>query len=287
MIAVYKKELKSYFLTPGAYIFMGAFLLIAGLLFSLQNIFTGSSDYASFLSSLIFIFLLVVPILTMRLFTEEKRQKTDVLLLSSPVSISGIVLGKYLAAVTVFLLTLIITMLYPTFLSFHGRMDWPQIWGTYVGFFFLGSAFIAIGTFLSEVAESQTSAAILTFCGLMASWVIDYIRSFVPMSSMAGAIFLLILAGVAIAVFQSKAQDWRISALAALVVIVAVLLLYIITPDVLYGLISKFIAWFSLTSRFQRFSMGILKLDAVVYYMSFSAFFLYATGSRIENRRWS
>ena len=287
MIAVYKKELKSYFFTPGAYIFMGAFLFIAGLLFSLQNIFTGSSDYASFLSSLIFIFLLVVPILTMRLFTEEKRQKTDVLLLSSPVSISGIVLGKYLAAVTVFLLTLIITILYPTFLGFHGRMDWAQIWGTYIGFFFLGSAFIAIGTFLSEVAESQTSAAILTFCGLLASWVIDYIRSFVPMSSMAGAIFILILAGVAIAVFQSKAQDWRISALAAIVAVVVVLILFIITPDVLYGLISKFIAWFSLTSRFQRFSMGILKLDAVVYYMSFSAFFLYVTGNRIENRRWS
>ena len=287
MIAVYKKELKSYFFTPGAYIFMGAFLFIAGLLFSLQNIFTGSSDYASFLSSLIFIFLLVVPILTMRLFTEEKRQKTDVLLLSSPVSISGIVLGKYLAAVTVFLLTLIITILYPTFLGFHGRMDWAQIWGTYIGFFFLGSAFIAIGTFLSEVAESQTSAAILTFCGLLASWVIDYIRSFVPMSSMAGAIFILILAGVAIAVFQSKAQDWRISALAAIVAVVVVLILFIITPDVLYGLISKFIAWFSLTSRFQRFSMGILKLDAVVYYLSFSAFFLYVTGNRIETRRWS
>ncbi|NQT59406.1 MAG: ABC transporter permease [Bacteroidetes bacterium] len=287
MIAVYKKEIKSYFLTPGAYIFMGAFLLIAGLLFSLQNIFSGNSDYASFLSSLIFIFLLVVPILTMRLFTEEKRQKTDVLLLSSPVSISGIVLGKYLAAVTVFLLTLMITMLYPLFLSFHGRMDWAQIWGTYIGFFFLGSAFIAIGTFLSEVAESQTSAAILTFCGLLASWVIDYVRSFVPMSSMAGAVFILILAGIAIAVFQSKAQDWRISAAAALVAVVVALILYIVTPDVLYGLISKFIAWFSLTSRFQRFSMGILKLDAVVYYMSFSAFFLYATGSRIENRRWS
>jgi len=104
---------------------------------------------------------------------------------------------------------------------------------------------------------------------------------------MAGAIFILILAGVAIAVFQSKAQDWRISALAAIVAVVVVLILFIITPDVLYGLISKFIAWFSLTSRFQRFSMGILKLDAVVYYLSFSAFFLYVTGNRIENRRWS
>ncbi|MBL7006833.1 MAG: ABC transporter permease subunit [Spirochaetia bacterium] len=287
MIAVYKKELKSYFYTPGAYIFMGAFLLIAGLLFSLQNVFAGDSNYAGFLSSLIFIFLLVVPILTMKLFTEEKRQKTDILLLSSPVSIIGIVLGKYLAAVTVFAATLLITMLYPLFLSFHGRMDWAQIWGTYIGFFFLGSAFIAIGTFLSEVAESQTSAAILTFCGLLASWIIDYIISFVPTSSMAGAIFILILAGAAIAVFQSKAQDWRISAAAAVIAIAAVCILYIVTPDMLYGLISKFIAWFSLTSRFQRFSMGILKLDAVIYYLSFSAFFLYVTGSRIENRRWS
>ena len=287
MTAVYKKELKSYFLTPGAYIFMGAFLFIAGLFFSLQNIFTGNSDVSGFLNNLIFIFLLVVPILTMRLFTEEKRQHTDILLLSSPVSITGIVLGKYMAAVTVFLLTLIITMLYPLLLSFHGTMDWAQIWGTYVGFFFLGSAFIAIGTFMSEVAESQTTAAILTFCGLLASWVIDYVRAFVPMSSISGVLFILLLAGTAIAVFQSKAQDWRISGVAAAVTLIVVLLLYLFTPDTLYGLISKSIAWFSLTSRFQRFSMGILKLDAVVYYMSFSAFFLYAAGSRIENRRWS
>ena len=287
MIAVYRKELKTYFLTPGGYIFMGAFLLIAGLLFTLQNVFSGSSDYAGFLGSLIFIFLLVVPILTMRLFTEEKRQKTDVLLLTSPVRISGIVLGKYLAAVTVFGATLIVTMLYPLFLSFHGRLDWAQIWGTYIGFFFLGSAFVAIGTYISEVAESQTSAAILTFCGLLASWVIDFIRGFVPMSSIAGAVTVLVIAAAVIGLFQRRTEEWHLSVIAAAAVLVVTLILYLTTPDIFYGLISRIIAWFSLTSRFQRFSMGILRLDAVVYYMSFSAFFLYLTGSRIESRRWS
>ncbi len=287
MIAVYKKELKTYFLSPGGYIFMGAFLLIAGLLFTLQNIFSGSSDYAGFLGSLIFIFLLVVPILTMRLFTEEKRQKTDILLLTSPVKISGIVLGKYLAAVTLFGATLVITMLFPLFLSFHGRLDWVQIWGTYIGFFFLGSAFVAIGTYISEVAESQTSAAILTFCGLLASWVIDFVRGFVPMSSIAGAVTVLIIAAAVIGLFQRRTEAWRVSVTAAVVVIVVTMILYLTGPDLFYGLISRIIAWFSLTSRFQRFSMGILRLDAVIYYMSFSAFFLYLTGSRIESRRWS
>ncbi len=287
MRAVYKKELKTYFLTPGGYIFMGAFLLIAGLFFTLQNLFSGSSDYSSVLGSLILIFLLVVPILTMRLFTEEKRQKTDILLLSSPVSIQGIVLGKFFAAVTVFLITLIITMLFPLLLSFHGRMDWAQIWGTYIGFFFLGSAFIAIGTYISEVAESQTSAAILTFSALLASWIIDYIRSFVPMSPLSGAIFILILLIAGLALFQRKAEDWRITAAAGVVLLIGVIIVYAAAQESLYGLISKSISWFSLTSRFQRFSMGILRLDAVVYYISFSAFFLYLTGSRIENRRWS
>jgi ABC-2 type transport system permease protein len=287
MRAVYKKELKTYFLTPGGYIFMGAFLLIAGLFFTLQNLFSGSSDYSSVLGSLILIFLLVVPILTMRLFTEEKRQKTDILLLSSPVSIQGIVLGKFFAAVTVFLITLIVTMLFPLLLSFHGRMDWAQIWGTYIGFFFLGSAFIAIGTYISEVAESQTSAAILTFSALLASWIIDYIRSFVPMSPLSGAIFILLLLIAGLALFQRKAEDWRITAAAGAVLLIGVIIVYAAAQESLYGLISKSISWFSLTSRFQRFSMGILRLDAVVYYISFSAFFLYLTGSRIENRRWS
>jgi ABC-2 type transport system permease protein len=287
MRAVYKKELKTYFLTPGGYIFMGAFLLIAGLFFTLQNLFSGSSDYSSVLGSLILIFLLVVPILTMRLFTEEKRQKTDILLLSSPVSIQGIVLGKFFAAVTVFLITLIVTMLFPLLLSFHGRMDWAQIWGTYIGFFFLGSAFIAIGTYISEVAESQTSAAILTFSALLASWIIDYIRSFVPMSPLSGAIFILLLLIAGLALFQRKAEDWRITAAAGAVLLIGVIIVYAAAQESLYGLISKSISWFSLTSRFQRFSMGILRLDAVVYYISFSVFFLYLTGSRIENRRWS
>lgn len=287
MRAVYKKELKTYFLTPGGYIFMGAFLLIAGLFFTLQNLFSGSSDYSSVLGSLILIFLLVVPILTMRLFTEEKRQKTDILLLSSPVSIQGIVLGKFFAAVTVFLITLIVTMLFPLLLSFHGRMDWAQIWGTYIGFFFLGSAFIAIGTYISEVAESQTSAAILTFSALLASWIIDYIRSFVPMSPLSGAVFILLLLIAGLALFQRKAEDWRITAAAGAILLIGVIIVYAAAQESLYGLISKSISWFSLTSRFQRFSMGILRLDAVVYYISFSAFFLYLTGSRIENRRWS
>lgn len=287
MRAVYKKELKTYFLTPGGYIFMGAFLLIAGLFFTLQNLFSGSSDYSSVLGSLILIFLLVVPILTMRLFTEEKRQKTDILLLSSPVSIQGIVLGKFFAAVTVFLITLIVTMLFPLLLSFHGRMDWAQIWGTYIGFFFLGSAFIAIGTYISEVAESQTSAAILTFSALLASWIIDYIRSFVPMSPLSGAVFILLLLIAGLALFQRKAEDWRITVAAGAILLIGVVIVYAAAQESLYGLISKSISWFSLTSRFQRFSMGILRLDAVVYYISFSAFFLYLTGSRIENRRWS
>jgi ABC-2 type transport system permease protein len=287
MKSVYIKELYSYFLTPGGYIFMGAFLLISGLLFTLQNLFSGSSDFASVLGSLIFIFLLVVPILTMRLFTDEKRQRTDILLLSSPVTITGIVLGKYFAAATLFVITLVITMLYPLLLSFHGRIDWPQIMGTYVGFFFLGNAFIAVGTFISEIAESQSSAAVITFSALLASWVSDFITGFVPSSSEAGAIFVLAVAGLLLLLFRRRTDSWKAAAGAGAAVLVLVAVLYFSAGDLFYGLISRSISWFSLTSRFQRFPMGILRVDAIIYYLSFSAFFLYLTGSRIESRRWS
>ena len=145
MKAIYKREIKMYFSSMIGYVFIAFFVLITAVYFSLQNILSLSPDFQYVFSSVIMMFLILAPMLTMRLLSEEKKQRTDQMLLTSPVSIPAIVLGKYLAAVTVFLISLVITGIFPVILSFFGTVAVAQILGSYIGFCLLCSAFIAVG----------------------------------------------------------------------------------------------------------------------------------------------
>ena len=177
MLAILRREFRAYFSSPLGFTFVGFFLLIAGIFFALSNLLSGSPAYAGVLNSLTFIFLFLVPILTMRLLTEETRQKTDQLLITSPLTITGIVLGKYLAAVGVFLISLLITVLYPVIMSFYalgGLAGW-EILGGYIGFFLLGASFIAVGLFFSSLTDNPLIAAVESFAALLLIWILDFI----------------------------------------------------------------------------------------------------------------
>lgn len=171
MIAVWKREVQSYFLSPLAYVFMGAFMVIAGIMFSANNIQYRSVSFSSTLSSMTFVFMLLVPLLTMKLLSEERKSKTDQLLLTAPVSITSIVLGKYFAALTVFLATLILSIIFPIILSIFGMPAMGEIVAGYIGFFLLGSALIAVGVFISSITENQVIAALVTFFVLLVMWI--------------------------------------------------------------------------------------------------------------------
>ena len=287
MFAVFKKEILTYFTTPVGYIFMAVFLLISGILFTVGNIFSMNSDYATFLGSLIMIFLLVIPLLTMKIFSDEKRQKTDQLLLTSPRPVAAVVIGKFMAAAALFLLTLIITGLYPLLLSFHGKIDTAQIAGTYIGFFLLGCAFISIGIYISSLTESQAGAAILTFCMLVITWIIDFLGGFMPVSITSGMIFALLIAALTALWMYNATKSIPAAALPVFVGVIIIAAVYLINRELYINLIGKTLSWFSLTSRFTKFPMGILKLDALIYYLSFTGFFLFLTTGRIEKQRWS
>ncbi|QEN08855.1 ABC transporter permease [Oceanispirochaeta crateris] len=287
MLAVFRKELLTYFTTSVGYIFMGVFLLISGILFTTGNIFSMNSDYASFLSGLIMIFLLVVPLLTMKIFSEEMKQKTDQLLMTAPQPTLMIVAGKFLAAVTLFFLTLLVTGLYPLLLSFHTKMDTAQILGTYIGFFLLGSSFISMGIYISSLTDSQAGAAILTFCLLIITWIIDFIGGFMPVSILAGVLFAFLLTALAAFWMFRATQNISAAALPVLTGVIIIAIIYLINKELYINLIGKTLSWFSLTNRFSSFPMGILKLDAIIYYLSFSGFFLFLTTQKIEKQRWS
>ena len=171
MLAVWKREVQSYFLSPLAYIFIGAFMVVAGIMFTANNVMAMSVSFSSTLSSMTFVFMLLVPLLTMKLLSEDRKSKTDQLLLTSPVSIFSIVLGKYLAAITVFVATLLLSLVFPIILSIFGMPALGEIIAGYLGFFLMGCSLIAVGVFISSITESQVIAALVTFFVLLLMWI--------------------------------------------------------------------------------------------------------------------
>ena len=163
MLAIWKRELQNYYLTPIGYVFTGIFLLVGGLLLFFNNIMQQSTYISTMLRYLNSIFMLIVPILTMKLLSEEKRNKSDQLLLTSPRSIWEIILGKYFAACTVVLISTLITLLYVVILAAYSTNIYPLlVMCNYLGFLLLGFCYVAIGVLMSALTENQTAAAVLT-----------------------------------------------------------------------------------------------------------------------------
>lgn len=287
MLAVYRRELKAYFNTPIGFIFMAAFLGISGVFVALFNIFGQSPDFKMTLGNITFVFLLTVPILTMRLMSEERNKKTDQLLLTSPLSLSGIVLGKYFAAVTVFLISLLVTALYPLALSMYGSLAGWEILGSYLGFFLMGAAFIAVGLFISSLTENQLIAAIITFVALLLNYLLDGIIQIVPTSTAAGIVFVALVAIGLAALFYSATRNIYIGLILLLVGGAATALAAILNASLFDGLIVKVLSWISLLDRYDDFSVGILSLSPIVYYLTFSAALVFLTVRTQERRRWS
>ncbi len=163
MCAIYKKELRAYLTSMIGYIFMAVLLAVTSLYYVANCLVGGYPVFGAILSSVYFILLIVVPVLTMRSMAEERRQKTDQLLMTAPVSLWKIVLGKYLAMVTIFLIPMALLCLYPLILLQFGSVSLPMAYTAILGYTLFGAACLAIGLFLSAVTESQVIAAVLTF----------------------------------------------------------------------------------------------------------------------------
>ena len=174
MWAIYKKELKSYFLSPIGYISIGIFMLIYSIFFYVTTWYTGTVDMGNlYYATARYGLLLIVPIITMRMFSEEKKNGTEQLLLTSPKSISSIVLGKFLASVTVVLITVIFSIIYSIIVSFFGTINIPTILITMLGFVLVAMAAISIGMLVSSLTENQIVSAIITIAILIAPWFLE------------------------------------------------------------------------------------------------------------------
>lgn len=178
MFAIMKRDFRSYFNSPIAYVLIGLYMFILGLFF-IDELSAGISDFSvDFVGSMSFLLLFFIPMLTMRTMAEDKRNGTEVLLLTSPVRVTEIVMGKFLAAYNVFLIMTAFTLIFPLILVISGNPDVPLIASLYLGFILYGAIFVAVGVFASSLTENQIVAALISFVSLFALRSIDFLASF-------------------------------------------------------------------------------------------------------------
>lgn len=163
MFAIFKRELSSYFSSPVGYVVAALFTAFCGIFFYVQCLYTGTSNMYTVFQSMFFIVLFVIPLITMRLFAEDKKNKTDQALLTAPVNIPSIVIAKFLSALVMLLICLSVYIVEGIILSFIGSPDWSLIFGSIIAMVLMGSSFIAIGCLVSSLTENITVAAIFSF----------------------------------------------------------------------------------------------------------------------------
>ena len=180
MFAIFKRELKAYFTSPLGYVFLAIFYAFSGLFFYIFSLSVGSTDISSVFLMMFIVLMVFVPLLTMRLLSEDKQQKTDLLILTAPVSLLSIVMGKFLAAYAIFAIGVAVMPVYGFVMSTFATVSWLPIWGNTVGLLLLGGIFVSIGLFISSLTENQMIAAIGGFFINLMILLMNTLKSALP-----------------------------------------------------------------------------------------------------------
>lgn len=271
------------------YMFLSFFIFMIGLYFSLINVFAGHLDYQYVLSNTAILFLLIIPLLTMNLFSQEKRNKTDQLLFTAPVSILKITLGKYFAALSLLLFGMSLTLIFPSILLIFAEnmndLAFGRILSSYLGYFLLGACFIAVGLFISSLFENAIVAAIITFGSLFCFYILESVAERLPKDKISCAIFVFVFICILSWLIYKRTENLIISIVFFSILSLVLVGLYFFTPNIFDSGIYNILIWFSLLSRFNNFSNGIISLADIFYYLSFISFCLVINTNMLENKR--
>lgn len=287
MTAIYKKELKGYLTSMMGYVFIFFILLLEGIYFTAYNIQQSYPVFGTTLSAITFIFMILIPVLTMKVIAEERKQKTDQMLLTSPVSVGKIVMGKYLALITIYLIPIMVICFYPLIMGKYGTISYPMAYTAILGFSLLGFAEISIGVFLSSVTENPVIAAVLTFIALFICYMIQGIGSLISETSISSLAIYMILGVVLAAFIYSMIRNLWIAGIIGILIEIALILVYMMKSALFEGSIQKFLEIFNITSHFDNFANGILDLQGIVYFLSVIVIFTFLTVQSITKRRWN
>lgn len=287
MIAIYKREVGAYFKSILGYLFIAFMLVFAGIYTMVFNL---SGYYANFeytLESICFIYMIAVPILTMRSVAEEKRQKTDQLLYSLPMRLSDVVMGKYLALLTVLAVPCLIMGLYPLLLSQWGNVSMINAYSALLAFFLLGACLLAIGMFISSVTESQVAAAVITLVTLLILYYMNALSGYLSNDGAASLTALMVVLLVLCIVLYLMIKNLPVSCAVFVLGLGGLYIWYQSNPAAFTGLFASIIEKISLFDRFYTFVDGVFDLTNIVYFLSVIAVFLFLSVQALEKRRWN
>lgn len=287
MRAVFRHELSSYFTGLTAYVFAAFVLLFGGIYTMSYNLNAGITDFQYVVGSVSFVFLLIVPILSMRVLAEEKRQKTDQLLYSLPITMTQVVLGKYFAQLVVLLVPVAVMGIYPLILSAFGNIYYPAAYGSLIGFYFLGAALLAIGMFISSLTESQPVAAGLCFVVMLLNYFIASLADFVPSSAAASFAAFSLVAALVCLVFYLMTKSGFGAAAIFVAAEGALTVVFIVNSTAFEGAFGDMMEKLSLFEQFYRFVDGVFDVRGIVYFLSVVGVFLFLSVQSMEKRRWS
>ena len=286
MKAIYKRELKAYFTSFLGYLFIAFFLLFVGVFQYLYNLRGEYANFALAINGTATFFLLLVPMLTMRILAEEKRQRTDQLIFTSPVSVERVVLGKYLALVTVFAIAAAIVCAYPVILHNYGATNYAVAYTTLAAFFLLGCTYMAIGMFISALTESQVFAAVMTFIVILFTLMIDMLVEMLPTGNVLALAVLIGLALVVSVITYVMMKSKIVTGIFAVLSLGGLITAFAINRQWFDGSLAKVFGWLSVQSRFSLFRYGIVDISSYVYFLSMIFLFVFLTIQAIKKRRW-
>lgn len=287
MKAIFKRELASYFNNMTGYIFTAFTIFIIGIYVMYYCLKSGYSYFEYVVSNIEFFYLMTIPVLTMKVVAEDKKQRTDQLLYSLPLSMSQIVIGKFLSMAIVLLLPVIELIFLPPILNIYGNVPFGTAYSSIFVYYMLGLALIAIGLFISSLTDNQLAAAAITFIIVLISYLMSGLSSYIPGDSLSSYIsfaVIILLAGIIIwLMIKNITVSFLISAAAEGML----LIVYITKKTVFEGLIHKVISNISLFDKSENFFQGIFDLTSVVYFISVILLFIFLTIQSMEKRRWS
>lgn len=287
MTTILKHELKNYFQSLTAYVF-GAFLLIfIGIGAMFYNLQAAVSNFEYVLSFGSLVFVVIVPILTMRVIAEERKQKTDQLLYSLPISTTDIILGKYFALLVVYLLPLCIIAIYPLIFAQYGEVYLLTSYGSMIAFFLMGAALLAMGIFISSLTENQGFAAGIGIAVILLNYFSVSLAEYVSATAFGSAAVLFILSGLLGWVICYLTKNETLAYATGLGLMAVTTVVYLADESKFEGLLPDIMKKLSLFDRLDIFVSGVFDITAVAYFISVIIFFLFLSVQSLEKRRYN
>lgn len=288
MRAIYKREFQSYFRSMTGNVFVALLVVFTGIYFMAYNLNMGYPYFSYSLAGSLMVYLVAIPILTMRSFSEERKNKTDQLLLTAPVSLFKVILGKYLAMISVLAIPMVIFCLFPLIIKMQGTAYLGIDYLSILVFYLLGCVYVAIGMFISSLTESQIIASISTFGILLVLYLWNGILGFLPSSAIGGLIGILLLFTVAVGYIYHMTGNVILSGGLELLGIVAGVVIYLVKSSLFENLLTNCLSGLALTDVFSGIAdNSILDVSGIVLYLSLIVIFFFLTVQTFQKRRWS